>query len=86
MVELPDPVSLGGSNRSTTSYTYYAAGQVKTMTDPLVNPENPGTQNPGTRTDYGRLSSFDGRPGFPGRSLRPTTRSKRSTNVVLPKG
>lgn len=38
---------------------------------------------PGTRTDCGRLSNLDGRPGFPGRSLRPTTRSKRSTNVAL---
>jgi hypothetical protein len=41
---------------------------------------------PGTRTDYGGLSNFDGRPGFPGRSLRPTRRSRRSTNVALPKG
>ena len=41
---------------------------------------------PGTRTDYGCLRNFDGRPGFPGRSLRPTILSRRSTNVALPKG
>ena len=34
-MELPDADTLGGTNRSTTSYTYYASGQVKTMTDPL---------------------------------------------------
>ena len=34
-VKLPDPDTLGGTNRPTTSYTYYATGQVKTMTDPL---------------------------------------------------
>ena len=31
---------------------------------------------PGTRTDYGRLGSFNGRPGFPGRSVRPAVRSR----------
>ena len=41
---------------------------------------------PGTRTDYGRLRNFDGRPGFWGRSIRPIAPSRRSTNVVLPNG
>jgi hypothetical protein len=40
---------------------------------------------PGTRTDYGCLSNFDGRPAFRGRSGRPTARSSRSTNREFPK-
>ena len=41
---------------------------------------------PGTRTNYSCLSNLDGRPGFRGRRTRPTTCSRRSTNVVLPSG
>ena len=31
----PDPDTLGGTNRPTTSTTYFATGQVKTVTDPV---------------------------------------------------
>ena len=41
---------------------------------------------PGTRTDYGCLSNFDGRPAFRGRRIRRTARPSRSTNMVFPNG
>lgn len=48
---------------------------------------NPGTRlNLAPQSDYGRLSRFDGLPGFAGRGLRPAASSWRSTNVASSKG
>ena len=49
-------------------------------------PGRSGRGVPGTRTDYGCLSNFVGRPGLLGRSTRPTVRSRRSTKAASPSG
>ncbi len=56
----------------------------------LLNGQFPNSisnfQFPGTRTGYGCLSNFNGRPAFCGRRMRPAVRSSSPTKTAFPNG